>query len=336
MPLDHYVPQVHLRNFYSPALGKRMYAIRKSDLRAFTPNSQAVCRIMDGSTNAYLRGERAIEEFLKTIEPNYNAALEKLSTGAIDDTCIYTIAGFVAYVISCSPTGMRIGSGPLKSTVETEVAMMEAKGLIPPPPPQLGESRLTELLPDGAVCVTIDPKYPQALGIGTIPELTAIFGNSNWEVLHNDFGESPFFTSDFPAAVEKTDDPRVLNRIVPLAPNLAVRIRPHLIRDRCRSGLSFANFACRSRRVGHKELATINSLIVRCAEDCVFYRDNHPWVLPFVMRNRHYHVESHTHRLDTPTGTLLLSTQRAVARPRPVETRRSRSSRTCQSSPPRR
>ena len=63
MPLDHYVSQVHLKKFYSPALGNRMYAIRKSDLKVFTPRSEDVCRIMDGSTNAYLREDRAIEGF---------------------------------------------------------------------------------------------------------------------------------------------------------------------------------------------------------------------------------------------------------------------------------
>jgi hypothetical protein len=26
MPLDHYIPQVHLKNFYSPVLGNQMYA----------------------------------------------------------------------------------------------------------------------------------------------------------------------------------------------------------------------------------------------------------------------------------------------------------------------
>ncbi len=43
MPLDHYIPQVHLKNFYSPVLGDRMYATRKSDLKSFTPNSKSVC-----------------------------------------------------------------------------------------------------------------------------------------------------------------------------------------------------------------------------------------------------------------------------------------------------
>ena len=63
MPLDHYISQVHLKKFNSPALGDRMYAIRKSDLKAFTPNSRVVCVVNDGSTNAYLLEDRAIEKF---------------------------------------------------------------------------------------------------------------------------------------------------------------------------------------------------------------------------------------------------------------------------------
>jgi hypothetical protein len=75
MALDHYVSQVHLKNFYSPALDGLMYAIRKSDLKRFTPKSQDVCRIEEGSTNAYLTEDRAVEEFLKDVEPRYNASL---------------------------------------------------------------------------------------------------------------------------------------------------------------------------------------------------------------------------------------------------------------------
>lgn len=319
MPLDHYISQVHLKKFYSPALGDLMYAIRKSDLKTFTPNSKVVCGINDGSTNAYLREDRAIEEFLKTIEPNYNSALDKLIADKIDAECIYTIAGFVAYVISCSPAGMRIHSGPLKSTVETTAVMIEAQGLLPPPPAALAGASLTELLRSGVVAVTIDSKYPQAIGISSILERTATFGNFKWEILRNDFDDSAFFTSDFPAAIEKTGDARILNRIVPLAPNLALRIKPDLSLDRGRADFSFANFDYITRNVSRQELVKLNCLIVRCAEDVVFYRDDHPWIQPFVSKNRHYRIEPHTHQVRTPTGTLLFSTQRIVASTSPVE-----------------
>jgi hypothetical protein len=314
MPLDHYISQVHLKKFNSPALGDRMHAVRKSDLKAFTPNSRVVCVVNDGSTNAYLLEDRAIENFLETIEPKYNSALEKLADQKIDQECIYTIAGFVAYVISCSPAGMRIHSEPLKSTVETTAAMMDAAGLLPPPPPELAGVSLTQLLQQGAVQVKIDTKYPQAMGISSILERTATFGNFRWEILLNDFGDSPFFTSDFPAAIEKTGDPRILNRIVPLAPNLALRIRPNLSLERGQADFSFRNFGFRTRRVSRQEVMNLNCLIVRCAEDMVFYRDDHPWILPFIAKNRHYRIEPHTHELRTAEGTLLISTLRVIAR----------------------
>jgi hypothetical protein len=312
MPRDHYVPRVHLKKFCSPVLGNRMYAIRKRDLKAFTPDSQAVCRIMDGSTNAYLRKDRAIEDFLKTIEPNYNSALDKLIAGEIDAECVYTIAGFVAYVVTCSPAGMRIQSEPLRSAVEATAVMMEAKGLLPPPPAQLGDTDLAELLSDGTVEVVIDPKYPQAMGIQLILRLVRTFGNFKWEILNNTCSDSPFFTSDFPVAIERTNEPRILNRIVPLAPTLALRIRPDLTIDRSRSDMSFPDFGYRRRDLDRQEVVQLNRLIVRCAEDIVFYRDDHSWVRAFVSKNRNYRIELWTERIATSKGTLLLSRQRIV------------------------
>jgi len=313
MPLDHYIPQVHLRNFYSPVLGDRMYATRKSDLKSFTSKSKSVCGINDGSTNAYLKEDREIEEFLKKIEPKYNEALAKLRGNKIDEQCIYTICGFVAYVVSCSPAGMRIQSGLLKSSVETVAATMEARGLIPPPPKELGGESLVELLGTGAVRVKVDPKFPQAVGISSINRSLAIFENSRWDILLNDFNDSPFFTSDFPAAIEETTDRRIVDRIVPLAPDLAIRIRPDLPIDKDLADFSFANFHCRRRKISHKEVEEVNRLIVRCAEDTVFYRDDSAWVQRFIAKNRHYRVEPSTSKQPTRNGSLLISRLKIVS-----------------------
>src|SRR5206468_3893031 len=122
--------------------------------------------------------------------------------------------------------------------------------------------------------------------ISSILKLTATFGNFKWEILHNEFQNSPFFTSDYPAAIEKTADPRMLNRILPLAPHLALRIRPDLSVDRGQADFSFKNFGYRARRLNRQEVMKLNCLIVRCAEDIVFYRDDHPWVQPFIAKNR--------------------------------------------------
>jgi len=313
MPLDHYVPQVHLRRFYSPQLRDRFYAIRKSDLKTFTPNAKGVCAINDGSTNAYLREDRAIEEFLKTIEPNYNTALDKLATGKVDTECVYTISGFVAYVASCTPAAMRIHSEPLKANLEATAALLDAQGLIPPSPPALGGKTLSELLDSNAV--TVDPKYPQALGIDTIRSRTAMFGNFEWEVLHNEADDCPFFTSDFPIALEATADPRQINRIVPLSPEMAIRIKPDIALDQRKVDFSFRHFRSRSCTISRHQLVEVNRLLVRCAEDAVFHRDDRPWVRPFVEKNRFFRVEAQTSRVPTPTGELMISTQKVVAIP---------------------
>jgi hypothetical protein len=79
MALDHFVSQVHLKNFYAENLSKRkMYATRKSDLKQFPCGSEDVCRIEDGSTSQYLDEPRLIEEFIKPVEKNYNQACREL------------------------------------------------------------------------------------------------------------------------------------------------------------------------------------------------------------------------------------------------------------------
>ena len=134
LPYEMCRGQVHLRKFNSPTLGGRMYALRKTDLKSFQPRSQDVCRIENGSTNAYLLEDRAIEEFLKTVEPRYTAAVAKLAADDVDTEAIYAVARFVAYVISCSPAGLRIRTEPQRKTVEVTVRALDAAGEISVPP----------------------------------------------------------------------------------------------------------------------------------------------------------------------------------------------------------
>ena len=309
MPLDHYVSQVHLKNFYSPALGERMYGIRKSDLHTFQCSAKDVCRIDEGSTNIYIKENRAIEKFLNSIEPKYNKAVQGLREDKIDQECVHTIAGFVAYVASCSPAAMRIQSEPLQKIGKTTAKVLDAQGKFSRAPAELGSKTVTELLEEGVVEIDVDPKYPQALGISTIIERTSRFGNFSWDVMINDQLSSPFFTSDFPIAIEKTRDPRILNRVIPLAPDIAIRIRPNIKVDKAKIDLSFSQFSCQRMRLEYSGVKKINQLIVQCAEKLVFYRDEYPWIQKFVSRNRKYRIEPKTCEFPTLDGVFLLSSQ---------------------------
>jgi hypothetical protein len=313
MSLDHYVSQVHFRNFYSPALKNHMHAIRKSDLKSFPCNSRSVYRIEEGSTNSYLINDRAISEFLRGVEPKYNASVVKLRENKIDKECIHAIAGFVAYVTCCAPAAMRIHTEPLQSMLQSTAEILDKKGLIPRAPPSLGSKTLTELLADKKVRSSIDPKYPQALGISSITGRTSHYGNSKWEILLNDVPECSFFTSDFPVAIEATGE-RTMNWIIPLTPDLAIRIIPDIRLSGTAPDLSFAKFTSSQRILRRSEIVEINRLIVQCAEDLVFYRDNHEWIGDFVAKNRHYRIEAITDRIPYGTGYMNISTQRIVSR----------------------
>jgi hypothetical protein len=60
------------------------------------------------------------------------------------------------------------------------------------------------------------------------------------------------------------------------------------------------------------EIIEINRLIVRCAEDMVFYRDNYEWIGKFVAKNRYYRVESATKQVPDAEGFLIYSQRQIV------------------------
>lgn len=298
MALDHYVSQVHLKRFYSPELGELMHAIRKSDLKSFTPNSKAVCRTDEGNTNDFLTEPRAIEEFLKTIEGKYNGSVSLLESGKPNTEAVYVIAGFLSYLLTCSPAAMRMNAEVVKGNVEALAKAADAKGAFPPPPTELGGKDLTDLLDSGGIKIVVDPKMPQAVGIANILDRVAAFGNCQWDVLINEHKDCQFFTSDFPVANEQSDDPRVVNRVLPLAPHIAVRFKPDI--NERGADFAFKNFSFERKKITRQEAIEINRLLARSAEDTVFYAHKQNWVEPFIRKNRNYRME--TQKFDAGNG----------------------------------
>jgi hypothetical protein len=255
------------------------------------PHSEDVCRTSDGSTNEYLNEPRVIEDFLKLIEPKYNRSVEKFRSGEIDEEAIFTIAGFVSYVAVCSPTGMRLHADLLRRNLELQVEAMEAQNLIPPPPPELGDTALSALISDGSVEIEVDKKYPQAIGITQIHEFIQVFGNSNWDVLINEHEDCPFVTSDYPIGLENATDAPVQNKIVPLTPGLAIRIRPRWELRFSSQDSGFDRFHPRVQWLRRAQVVAINQKLVRCAEDLVFFPVFAPWVPGFMEKNSGFRLE---------------------------------------------
>ena len=166
---------------------------------------------------------------------------------------------------------------------------------------------------------TVDPKYPQAIGISNMLHYTSVFGNSHWDILLNGETDSPFFSSDYPAAIEVIDINTPINRIVPIAPDLAVRIKPDIRLSRTEPDLAFPKFRARPHKLKRQELLTINRLLVQCAEDLILYRDDRDWIEGFVAKHCHCRVELVTQTLSHETGDALVSTHRIRSRAAEVE-----------------
>ncbi|MES0032374.1 DUF4238 domain-containing protein [Mesorhizobium sp. M0040] len=321
MALDHYVSQVHLRNFYSDDARGRLVAVRKDDLKRFYPWSEDVCRIEDGSTNAYLNEPRAIEAFLKRIEPNYNRALAAVRERRIDAEDVNVVAGFVAYVASCSPAAMRLHSAPITASTEAGMQILDAQGLMPPAPKELGERSMSELLADGAVTINIDGKYPQAIGISQIEQRVHVFGNALWDVMRADPGDGAFLTSDFPIALGASYDNRVVSKTVTLAPDLAICIHPQLSERSREPDFTFPSFRARFRRLKPSGIRAVNRELVRSAENLVFASRDEPWLTRFVRRHRDFRADAVISTLPMPNGGSMIVARQAIvpfARPATV------------------
>lgn len=313
MPLDHYVSQTHLKKFYDPILGHKMHGYKKSDGKRFPCDSKSQCRTPNGSSNPYLLEERAVEYVLKEIEPKYNIGLLQARTRSFDVDGVLGIAGFAAYVSSCSPAAMRLGQVPLRMMLEATAAEVERRGLLPPLPSELKGPSLMEALETGELQFKVDPKYPQAMGIQGLLVRVSRWGNCKWDVIFNQFDDTPFFTSDFPVAIQPSHDPRVVDRYVPLAPDLAIRIRPDLSRRERVPDLTFRELKVRFVDASRSEVVDINRQIVRSAEEYVYYRSELPWVGPFLQKNSNYRVEVEEMSFDTGGGTFVLP-RMAIAR----------------------
>ena len=140
---------------------------------------------------------------------------------------------------------------PRPDAYEATAKMLDAKGLLPRAPKELGSKTMSELIEGGQINVEIDPKYPQAIGVTTVLQLTHAFGNGNWEILINPNSDSPFFTSDFPVATVRVDS-GISIRLIPLSPTVAVSIYPKITTLSDTLDFSFKDHRNRTRRLSRR------------------------------------------------------------------------------------
>lgn len=315
MALDHYVPQVYLRHWISGENGPLLNVSRKSNFKRFTPRTKDICAIPEGNTNRLLDDPQKIENALKAIEPKYNKALASFKNGQFDEESIWTISGFIACILVASPTALRLNNPFLKAILRDMAVGLERRNLIPGSEKKM----IARGLARGTVDFKVDGRYSQAIEAEDMDKVIGLLTHGDWEVLHNRFSDCPFFTSDYPIALEVSKSiPWINNKIIPLSPSLAIRIKPST--DTKRQELPFVNFSVKRRALSRGEVKMINTLIVRSAEEIVVYLKEYDWTLDFINRNRHFWIDGVvTKRVVSEKERLFINRHQLLKRPAPPE-----------------
>jgi hypothetical protein len=74
--------------------------------------------------------------------------------------------------------------------------------------------------------------------------------------------DTPFFTSDYPVAIEVADLNEPINKVILLAPDLAIRIRPDIRMARAAEDPTFAKFTSTKCALNRHEVVNLNRQIV--------------------------------------------------------------------------
>lgn len=305
MALDHYVSQVHLKQFLRQSDKKLLHAARKSDLSQFTPRPKDVCRVEDGSTNEYLVENRAVEEFLKEIEPAYEPCLARVADGDLDWNARQVFSGFLAYIQTYTPAALRMFDPMIRAMLERTTKILEEKGdLEPIDVPELPDwhgKTLSQLTEEGKVNLNIDLRMPQAMATTQLSKISHALASSDVSVLRP-IGRARFLTSDFPSVILAHHQNKFAQRFLPISPKLGLVFHTHT------SNESRENVNNRFIEIGARKTQKINEEIMKAAEDLVFSTHRYPWLLSEMKRFRKFRVETITET----TGPLIVSQQRAV------------------------
>lgn len=305
MTLDHYVSQVHLKQFLRQSGPKLLHAVRKSDLSFFTPRSKDVCRVEDGSTNEFLTENRVVEEFLKGIEPAYEPCLTRIANGEFDWNSRQVFSGFLAYIQTYTPTALRMFDPMTRAVLERTNKLLEESGelepLDAPELPDWNGKSMSQLMAEGKVELKIDLKMPQAMATTQLLNIRDSLASNDVTILRPK-GRGRFLTSDFPSVILDHYQNKFAQRFIPISPKFGLVFHTHTsIEERDHAHYRFVD-------IGAKKVQRINDEIIRAAESLVFSSHKYPWLLDRVRKFKKFRVEN----VVETVGPMIVSQQRTV------------------------
>lgn len=278
---DHYVAQTYLKHFNNPA--EKLLVYNKELVSIEEKHRKNVCREEGGSNNPFFEKERIIEDYLVRLENNWNSALSTFlslfsSEGKYSAEeylkAKFIISGYLSFLRVAPPARVQGGQDLLKNMLGKIFEVLKAQGEIPPPPKGM------EFLLD-QIKFEVDPKYPQALGFSSVPDLHQTFYKAPWHVIYN-ISDVPFITSDNPVSPYCQDNSGREIIYAPLSPKIGVLINPFLTLSEVQDQSSLCDRSFKTKQGDTDYVWRLNKIIVEWAEELVIANWNEQKILDLI------------------------------------------------------
>lgn len=274
MSKDHFAAVTYLKHFSDPAKSGLLYGYRK-DGKSFPCKPEHVCHEWRGDYNdSDAAVPRLLGDYREMFEPYWNEALSDIEGGSTDRSVKFSLAGYIANLMTCTPAWRRINIEMKNTFLRRRLIDEKNSRDLAVEDPELHQS--IQMIEAGEIKIETAPDDVRATVTRQLLFHTLWIYNEDWLLISNRSGH-PFVTSDNPVAIVS---PRPQNarttRIVPLTPKLCVQF-----------GYSHSHFTptdpgdiprllalppagkIRRRQCSPTEARTINTHIIKAAEDLV-------------------------------------------------------------------
>jgi hypothetical protein len=221
MSQDHYIARTYLKHWTDTQNRKLLYAYRKSDLKEFPCKPADVCREWNGDLNEkyFKKAPEILGQLRRIFEKDWNKAIEQLTKKSISPDNKFTVAGYWAHLITCTPQWRATGVQMLEEQIKQLMHFLAKRKLRDAP---FDASLISTLLNDGRVKPVADPDFIKAMVTKQLLHIAWVLYNQPWTVLENET-DVPFVTSDNPCSIFP-DTPRgqPTTRLLPVTLRLAL------------------------------------------------------------------------------------------------------------------
>lgn len=296
MAYDHFVAKTYLKHFGDPSRNGMLNAYRKSDGKTFSCWPNDVCREWDGDLNPFFEVVDILGQYRKLFEQSWNAAIAALAKGTLSDTEKFQISGYLANLMTCTPTARRLGSELCGNMAARHMLFDNRMSRKYHRPAKLSADAI-DALRNGTVEVRGTPDYAKSIATRNVLKTAWTVYHLDWTVMENRT-DRPFVTTDHPVGMEDQGFiGSIAERFIPITPTLCVHLR--IPRRRSRPGVKLASVDPTQPSRGMttfigaqlSEVKRVNRALVQCAEDLVFSSKSDDGIRRLIGKYSEYQIE---------------------------------------------